>query len=64
MNCRILSRIQSAEFKKSVDSVPNPQIHVTGSNLQLSNEEEVELEEILLNDESMNEDEGFEDEDE
>ena len=42
--------------KKSID-VSHQQVHITGSNLQLSNEEEVELEEILLEDESMDEDE-------
>ena|SRR5437762_1308397 len=55
MNSRILSRLEAAE-KKSID-VSHQQVHITGSNLQLSNEDEVELEEILLEDESMDEDE-------
>jgi hypothetical protein len=55
MNSRILSKLEAAE-KKSIN-LSHQQVHITGSNLQLSNQEEVELEEILLEDESMDEDE-------
>lgn len=61
MNSRILSKI-AATGKQSVDSdVPPQESQITGSNFQLSNEEEVELEDILMNDESMGEEEELED---